>query len=329
MYSLNFIKKINNLKTITKVNYNDNNLINYDTNITYINLFDTKYFFKKNILYINNYSDKISLNFNYDKQNLTMFINLILNFLYLSDKMELSIYVKHNQNMNNILYSNYDISMIYNIAIKNQNIFNNNKTITLSQIIRKPFRANSLNLFKKISIIDLLLKKYLESYLQDKISINFEKYGISFYKKRSMYLKIIRRRLRRMRKMLRAAKISLRSFIRISLIFLYTKDIDIFSKLLLKIMNSMHYKNHRRFLYYLKLFISKSMNYFFDIIKFNGFFFYLSGKISGGGNSKKKNYAIRCGKYSLTNKMLKLKFKKGLIYTKTGVLGYKIMISYS
>nr|YP_740775.1 Ymf64 [Tetrahymena paravorax]ABI51684.1 Ymf64 [Tetrahymena paravorax] len=329
MYSLNFIKKINNLKTITKVNYNDNNLINYDTDITYINLFDTKYFFKKNILNINNYSDKISLNFNYDKQNLTMFINLILNFLYLSDKMELSIYVKHNQNMNNILYSNYDISMIYNIAIKNQNIFNNNKTITLSQITRKPFRANSLNLFKKISIIDLLLKKYLESYLQDKISINFEKYGISFYKKRSMYLKIIRRRLRRMRKMLRAAKISLRSFIRISLIFLYTKDIDIFSKLLLKIMNSMHYKNHRRFLYYLKLFISKSMNYFFDIIKFNGFFFYLSGKISGGGNSKKKNYAIRCGKYSLTNKMLKLKFKKGLIYTKTGVLGYKIMISYS
>lgn len=71
------------------------------------------------------------------------------------------------------------------------------------------------------------------------------------------------------------------------------------------------------------------MNYYFEILKFEGFFFYLSGKISGGGNSKKKNYAVKCGKYSLTNKMLKLKYIKGLIHTKTGVLGFKFMISYS
>ena len=90
----------------------------------------------------------------------------------------------------------------------------------------------------------------------------------------------------------------------------------------------MHYKNHRRFLYYLKLFISKSMHYYFNILRFEGFFFYLRGKIRGGGNYKKKNYAVKCGKYSLTNKMLKLKYKKGLIHTKTGVLGYKLMISY-
>lgn len=71
------------------------------------------------------------------------------------------------------------------------------------------------------------------------------------------------------------------------------------------------------------------MNYYFSALKFNGFYFYLSGKISGGGNSKKKNYVVKSGKYSFTNKMLKLKYKKGLIHTKTGVMGYKFIISYS
>lgn len=74
-----------------------------------------------------------------------------------------------------------------------------------------------------------------------------------------------------MKKMLHMARLSLRSFIRVSLVFLYTKDVDLFTKVLLKIMNSMHYKNHRRFLYYLKLFINKSMNYYFSILKFSGF----------------------------------------------------------
>lgn len=194
--------------------------------------------------------------------------------------------------------------------------------------ILKPFKAGNAKLIKKISVIDLILKKYIESYLDSKVSLNFSRYCISFFSRRNIYLRVIRRRLRRMRRMLGLAKVSLRNFIRITLVFLITKDIDIFSKLLLQLMNSMHYKNHKRFLYYLKLFISKSMRYYFELLKFEGFFFYLSGKISGGGNSKKKRYAIRCGKYSLTNKMLKLKYKKGLIHTKTGVLGYKFMISY-
>lgn len=233
---------------------------------------------------------------------------------------------------NNKTYSNYDITMLYNLTftkLNENNIKFSKKLANRTLNIRTQFKATNTKLLKKVSMIDIILKKYMETYLDEKISINFDRYSIRFFSKRNMYVKALRRKLRRMKKMLKWAKISLRNFIRITLIFLCTKDIEIFSRVLLKIMNSMHYKNHRRFLYYLKLFISKSMNYYFELLKFEGFFFYLSGKISGGGNSKKKNYAIRCGKYSLTNKMLKLKFKKGLIHTKTGVLGYKLMISYS
>jgi len=232
----------------------------------------------------------------------------------------------------NKYYTNYNISMLNTLVLKQQVSKNNLKPALEPEKItniRRNFKAKNLNILQKTSIIDVLLKKYIESTTDSKVSINFDKYGIVFFARKNLFIRALRRKLRRIKKMLRYSKISLRSFIRISLIFFCTKDIDIFARLLLKIMNGMHYKNHRRFLYYLKLFITKSMFYYFEILKFEGFFFYLSGKISGGGNSKKKNYVVKCGKYSLTTKMLRLKYKKGLIHTKTGVLGYKFIISYN
>ena len=185
--------------------------------------------------------------------------------------------LKFFKNMANYkIYTNYNIGMLYNLTFKkiNENKYlfskkNTNKTLN----IRNQFRATNFKLLKKTSIIDLILKKYIESYVNEKISMNFDKYNINFFRRRVLYVKVLRRKLRRMRRMLKWAKISLRNFIRITLIFLCTKDIEIFSKVLLKIMNSMHYKNHRKFLYYLKLFISKSMHYYFNILKFEGFFF--------------------------------------------------------
>lgn len=231
----------------------------------------------------------------------------------------------------NKTYSNFSINMLHALSIiKYEDLKSKEIQINANNIIhiRKEFKASNVKILRKISLIDNLLKKYIETTLNTKVSINFDKYNILFLKKKSIFLKILKRKLRRIKKMLRYSKLSIRSFIRVSIIFLYAKDINLFSRVLLKVMNGMHYKNHRRFLYYLKLFISKVMNYYFEILKFEGFFFYLSGKISGGGNSKKKNYAVKCGKYSLTNKMLKLKYIKGLLHTKTGVLGFKFMISY-
>nr|NP_049582.1 orf328 [Tetrahymena pyriformis]AAD41927.1 orf328 [Tetrahymena pyriformis] len=327
MKLLSLIKKINLIKkidNISSINFNFENL-----NYKYKNNFIKKEFINKNnirALTINKMIFNIKKNLN--NHNLNIEFKKSMSVMPFIDNSGLKFF----KNMANYkIYTNYNIGMLYNLTFKkiNENKYlfskkNTNKTLN----IRNQFRATNFKLLKKTSIIDLILKKYIESYVNEKISMNFDKYNINFFRRRVLYVKVLRRKLRRMRRMLKWAKISLRNFIRITLIFLCTKDIEIFSKVLLKIMNSMHYKNHRKFLYYLKLFISKSMHYYFNILKFEGFFFYLSGKISCSGNSKKKNYAIRCGKYSLTNKMLKLKFKKGLIYTKTGVLGYKLMISY-
>ena len=324
-----YIKKINLIKKIDNIGSNKFNFesLNSDYNNAII---------RKN--FINNKIVKLTLHknnniiFMYNNIfKLNYFNPIFLKFIQSHSKMDLDTLNFFKNMSNNKYYSSYNFTFLYNLTFnelnkKNELLSKKNTNKVLN--IRSQFKTSNQRILRKTSTIDLILKKYLESYMEDKISINFDKYNINFFRKKTLYVKVLRRKLRRMRRMLKWAKISLRNFIRITLVFLCTKDIEIFSKVLVKIMDSMHYKNHRRFLYYLKLFISKSMHYFFNILKFEGFFFYLSGKISGGGNSKKKNYAIRCGKYSLTNKMLKLKFKKGLIHTKTGVLGYKLMISY-
>lgn len=279
--------------------------------------------FKNNILMFN---FKLNINILY---NLHYLIKCFILYNSFDNVYTIKFYKDFSLNK---YYTNYNISMLNTLVLKQQVSKNNLKPALEPEKItniRRNFKAKNLNILQKTSIIDVLLKKYIESTTDSKVSINFDKYGIVFFARKNLFIRALRRKLRRIKKMLRYSKISLRSFIRISLIFFCTKDIDIFARLLLKIMNGMHYKNHRRFLYYLKLFITKSMFYYFEILKFEGFFFYLSGKISGGGNSKKKNYVVKCGKYSLTTKMLRLKYKKGLIHTKTGVLGYKFIISYN
>lgn len=329
MKLMQYIKKINLIKKIDNVSSNKFNFETLNTN--YNNAIIKKNFINTKIV-------KLSLHKNNNiifMFNNIFYINyfnpIFYKFIKSYSKMDLDTLNFFKNMSNNKYYSSYNFTFLYNLTFneldkKNKLLSKKNTNKVLN--IRSQFKTSNQRILRKTSTIDLILKKYLESYMEDKISINFDKYNINFFRKKTLYVKVLRRKLRRMRRMLKWAKLSLRNFIRITLVFLCTKDIEIFSKVLVKIMDSMHYKNHRRFLYYLKLFISKSMHYFFNILKFEGFFFYLSGKISGGGNSKKKNYAIRCGKYSLTNKMLKLKFKKGLIHTKTGVLGYKLMISY-
>ena len=331
MQTLNLLKTIKTIKTLTKLSLLPNNYKNYYN--LYVEIFQELKFFDINMvnLLINKKSVLIydfKLNFNI-LLNLHYLIRCFMNYSEFSNVSILDFYKDYSLNK---YYSNYNISMLNTLVLKQQVVKNNLKpALEPEKIIniRREFKGKNLNVMQKTSIIDILLKKYIESITDSRVSINFDKYGIVFFTKRNLFVRALRRKLRRIKKMLRYSRISLRSFIRISLIFFCTKDIDIFARLLLKIMNAMHYKNHRRFLYYLKLFITKSMFYYFEFLKFEGFFFYLSGKISGGGNSKKKNYVVKCGKYSLTTKMLRLKYKKGLIHTKTGVLGYKFIISYN
>lgn len=320
--NLKLIAKIYRLKLLSDLAINNNTLLfkveNLLTNLDIITHNNSNVFFIKN--------NNIFLNKGFFESN-KYFKFYVLNYISLS--IELLTLLRYRDFFLKKVYTNYDLNMLYSLALLNDNtesIFDVDYNSIIN--IRKPFKASNSTLIRRTGLIDTILKKYIETILDTKVSINFDKYNLCFVKKKSIFLKILRRRMQRINRLLRNSDLSLRTFIRVTFIFMCTKDLDLFSKILLKTMNSMHYKNHRRFLYYLKLFITKSMSFYFEVLKFEGFFFYLSGKISGGGNSKKKHYVVKHGKYSLTNKMLKLKFKKGLIYTKTGVMGYKFMVSY-
>lgn len=289
MKLISYIKKINLIKKIDNISTNK---FDFETlNFNYKNSIIKKNFTNTKIIKISLHKNNNIMFYYSDLFKLNYYNLIFIKFVQSYAKMDLDT-LNFFKNMNNKkYYSSYNLSFLYNLSFNELNRKNKllSKNITNKVLnIRSQFKTSNQRILKKTAAIDLALKKYLENYMDDKISINFDKYNINFFRRRTLYVKVLRRKLRRMRRMLKWAKLSLRNFIRITLVFLCTKDIEIFSKVLVKIMNSMHYKNHRRFLYYLKLFISKSMHYFFNILKFEGFFFYLSGKISGGGNSKKK-----------------------------------------
>lgn len=278
---LKFIKYINILKPIKNIIISDSNFKfiekNLLTDLTLLNKTNSNIFFLKNNTKV--FNSKLIIEYTQFKTTINSYINT---------SVELLILLRYRDSFFKKLYTNYDLSMLYSLSLINsdvESVFDLDDSSIIN--IRKPFKASNSTLIRRTGLIDAILKKYIEKTLDTKVSINFDKYNLCFLRKKSIFLRILRRRMQRINRLLKHSDLTLRNFIRITFIFMCTKDLDLFSKILLKTLNSMHYKNHRRFLYYLKLFITKSMNFYFDVLKFEGFFFYLSGKISGGGNSKK------------------------------------------
>ena len=58
-----------------------------------------------------------------------------------------------------------------------------------------------------------------------------------------------------------------------------------------------------------------------------GVYIRFKGKISVGGNSRKRAFIVRIGKLSFTNKQLKLEYTQFHLVTQTGVLGVKLILS--
>lgn len=202
MKLLSLIKKINLIKkidNISSINFNFENL-----NYKYKNNFIKKEFINKNnirALTINKMIFNIKKNLN--NHNLNIEFKKSMSVMPFIDNSGLKFF----KNMANYkIYTNYNIGMLYNLTFKkiNENKYlfskkNTNKTLN----IRNQFRATNFKLLKKTSIIDLILKKYIESYVNEKISMNFDKYNINFFRRRVLYVKVLRRKLRRMRRMLK------------------------------------------------------------------------------------------------------------------------------
>jgi len=199
-----YIKKINLIKKIDNIGSNKFNFesLNSDYNNAII---------KKN--FINNKIVKLTLHKNnniifiYNNIfKLNYFNPIFLKFIQSHSKMDLDTLNFFKNMSNNKYYSSYNFTFLYNLTFnelnkKNELLSKKNTNKVLN--IRSQFKTSNQRILRKTSTIDLILKKYLESYMEDKISINFDKYNINFFRKKTLYVKVLRRKLRRMRRMLK------------------------------------------------------------------------------------------------------------------------------
>lgn len=308
--------------------FNTYNLVGYDCDLIYYKKYK-KIIFNPFILNcIKLKLNQINFNINnYLNQNYSHQLKFYINIFYIFKILN----VRHYLKINTKPYSNYKL---YNIIVKlsidnlaqsnNYWYLNNNKSLNSTKLILN----NKSIIIYRVALLDLILKKYLEKTLSSKIFLNFDKYNIMFYKIKNSCFYYFKKKLKRMKRVLKDNKITLKTFINIFMIFIYTKDINLIYRVLTDTIQSMSFKNHKRFLYYLKLFITRTLIKYYRFSKFLGFYFYISGKISCTGNSKTRKYIISYRKHSFSNKTLKINLKKGLIYTKTGVLGFTLITSY-
>ena len=109
---------------------------------------------------------------------------------------------------------------------------------------------------------------------------------------------------------------------------LITKDVSLFKNWFKDFLESVFYKYHKKIFYLLKWFFSTYFYYFRASFNVLGIFMQVKGKISLGGNAKKKKLIMKEGLTSYTNKQLRLSSSFFQVRTSSGTLGISFAIFY-
>lgn len=93
-------------------------------------------------------------------------------------------------------------------------------------------------------------------------------------------------------------------------------------------METLNFKNHKKFINFFQNFILKYSSFFIDVLKIKGFFFDIRGKVGVTGSSKKRHLSFKFGSISRSSKNLKMNFNQNLVRTYSGVLGLTYIICF-
>lgn len=118
------------------------------------------------------------------------------------------------------------------------------------------------------------------------------------------------------------------NFLKTIILTLISKDTTLFTNWLKYFFEILYYKNHKKFIILLKYIFFFFFKYLKNYLKFKGLKFSIKGKISLGGNSKKKKQSFFFGKFSLTKKKILVNFNKNYINTLSGMLGFYFFIFF-
>lgn len=271
-------------------------------------------FFLKSYI-INKTSNIISINNNFKNINLkrlvffkTNYINLLIFYKILNQQ-------KFNIQKSNLIsnYDSYNIFFYYSKFIKNA-YKDSNKYYT-------NFYQNNLY------FIRFFIFKYLNEFLLDKnFYLSLQKNNIDIIEKSILYNMLLKKTKRL--GFLKEISFKIKSFINLILICLYSKDVILLKNTIKGILERLHFKKHKKFLYNLKVLLKSIAYIFFYKFKCLGLYIQVKGKIGLGGSSKKKKFLFKLGSFSFTNKSQKLVYSKDAIRTYSGVLGFEVYLTY-
>jgi len=148
-------------------------------------------------------------------------------------------------------------------------------------------------------------------------------------KKQSSYFKLINWFVKKYKFLInKTSNFFFYDFLNVILFFFISKDSCFFTKWLKTTLEGINFKMHKFFIYFLSLFFNNFFFYFANRFKLVGFILQVCGKISLGGNSKKKKHLITIGKSSLNTLSGKLSFFNECVWTQTGTLGLTVFLFY-
>ncbi len=216
-------------------------------------------------------------------------------------------------NLTNVVYKNK-----LNFDVFNKNFFNIIKSKIL--IFKNLNYFNFLNYFFKTFFEFLFLKKlFLNFYFWKNMLIVFKKYDL---------FKFLNFKFKKMQHLV-GKGFFLNELLEIIFILFLTKDSNFFLNWMIKTMERIYFKNHKKFLYFLKILLTR---YFINLLYFfncEGFHFDIRGKIGVTGNAKKRHYSFSLGKFSFTTKKNKISVAKNVLRTNTGVLGVTFILLFN
>lgn len=303
MKKLNLLLKLKVLKILYTGNLN---LFCVNFNLLRNNLYYNKFL----LLFFFNYSNNLVVKLNY------LFFNL--NFKLLRSQF--------NQFY---LYNNFFFSINCFLKISNYNLkylflYNQFKKLNSNR-----FKSGNLPILyeNNLFFFKFFILKYLNTYFKNKyLYLNIQKNQFDIFDLNIVYNLIVSKSKRLM--FLNTLKINLKSFVKLILIFFYSKDVVLLKNFVKYILETIHFKKHKNFLYNLKIIFNLISNLLFHSLKVSGIFIKIKGKIGVGGNLKKRIYNLKIGKFSFTKKNQKMNYIKDSIRTYSGVLGFEIYLSY-
>ncbi len=254
-----------------------------------------------------------------------------INSLFSNNLVKYNLIFFKNQTFNQFFFYNYNlINSIKNCKIQYNSNYNFKYLFFyfLNNKLKTQNNNNISNIYlNNLFFIKYFIAKFIYSYLFNKnLLINFDKNKLNLHNKlynSDLILTKIRRFFT-----LRELNINPKTFLDLILAFFYTKDVIFFKNLIKYILENTHFKNHKKFLYNLKVLLSLIFDVYSSTFNVLGVYIKVKGKIGLGGNSKTKKYNFKKGKFSFTKKDQKLNYNKDVIRTYSGVLGFEIYLTY-